>query len=319
MGRSLHETKNRTHTNKTAVNVDPHSGDASHHIEPLHYSRTSKPVFKLPYLLGITIAIVIVSGAFAVYHVVDQATAGTEIHAEKSAKRDLSARFENAGQIIDELPNLQGSSLAVATVNETGGRTDDQLNVYTTPYLTVGNRSYSNLPTSHVGKGYVGSEQATAKDYTAVVNFFEKNYFAKAQPQQQAAWSSKYNGSSVRYISFATYESERSLCLVQHTDASATPLEAHIVSVGCADKSSYEAAAKVLDPFYSAYAKAKSPKSGTVVLGIPIPDSRDLSDREAMVYHFDPRQNNAVPFKATYTQEPGKNNWLLTQNIATAN
>ncbi|MDB5176343.1 MAG: hypothetical protein JWN75_11 [Candidatus Saccharibacteria bacterium] len=278
----------------------------SHPDTPLPIQK-KKSKKKLIIFLVLALLVIGVAIAAVVYYVVPKYTA------PKVVKDDTgyatATKFESAKKLIDQVnPNLKGGVVQVAEATGFGGKTADGFGAYSVPVYKVGDRKYSNLPGATTGASYKGSSTEAASNYTALTTFFKKNNFKQLTSGKDTKGINQWFSSELQYVSYATYESSNLLCMIWHVDATPTSVKNHVTSVGCADKSSYEAAAKELDQYYTAYAKGTTGGS-EVVLGMPMVSlGADNTYINAVVYQEDPDQLD-TQFQGLYYKTNGQKEW----------
>ncbi len=227
----------------------------------------------------------------------------------KETAKDSPTRFASAKALIDQAtPNLKGEAIDVYISNGLGGKTVDGLGVYGMASEKVGGRKYANLPAKSTGAGYKGNSEISSKNYDALVTFFKNNHFNQVDSGKNASGPISWTSADVSYVSYATYSSDDVLCMIWHADASQTSLASHITSIGCGDKSSYDEAAKALDPFFAAYTKGEADPSNDIVLGMPENGNGTDGYKHAILLQEDPSQLDQQ-FEALYFQAPGQTEW----------
>lgn len=257
--------------------------------------------------LVIILAILLIAAiAWAVYYFVSSAMV------PKESAKDTPTHFASAKALVDQATQpLDGESVDVYLTNGLGGKTVDGLGVYGMASKKIGDRKFANLPTKSTGAGYRGDSATAAKDYAALVTFFKDNRFHLVSSGTDASGPISWTSDNISYISYATYSSDDVLCMVWHADASQTKIAAHVASIGCGDTSSYEAAAKELDAFYTAYAKSLTgdTNSGGIVLGNPeVTKGADGYER-AVLYQENPKELEDIQFEGLYYREVGQKDW----------
>lgn len=211
-------------------------------------------------------------------------------------------------------PNLTGQVLDTVISSGIGGKTADGYGTYGVPAYKVGNRSYVNLPAQSTGVGYKGDSTVESTNYQALVDFFKANKFKLVSSGTDTNGPLNWSDNTVNFVSYATYESSNLLCMIWHVDASPTPVAAHIASLGCADKSSYETAANVLDPFYAAYNGGDIKAGKDTTFGFPTISSGADGYQNAVVLQQDPNQLDGQQAEVLYYKAPNKTTWNYFMN-----
>jgi hypothetical protein len=219
-----------------------------------------------------------------------------------------STKFESAKKLIQQVtPDLKGGVVEVTQSNGFGGKTADGFGAYSVPVYKVGDRKYSNLPSTSSGASYKGSSVEAAANYTALTTFFKENNFKQLKSGKDTNGINQWFRAELQYVSYATYESSNLLCMIWHVDATPTAIKNHVTSVGCADKSSYEAAARELDQFYTAYAKGTT-GGQEVVLGMPVGSKGADNYINMTLYQEDPDQLD-TQFQGLYYRTTDQTEW----------
>jgi hypothetical protein len=272
---------------------------------PIQKKKSKKKLYISLVLVLLIVAAVV---ATIVYYVIPKTTTPTVVKDDTGYAN--ATKFESAKKIIEQItPDLKGGIVQIAQANGFGGKTADGFGAYSVPPYKVGDRKYSNLPATSNGVSYKGSSVEATDNYNVLANFFKDNKFKELTSGKDTAGINQWFSPELQYISYATYESNDLLCMIWHADATPTTIKNHVTSVGCAEKSSYEAAAKELDQFYTAYAKNTSPGSGGVVLGMPVGSQGLGGDYINMtVYQEDPDQLD-TQFQGLYYRAKDQTEW----------
>lgn len=174
--------------------------------------------------------------------------------------------FENSQEIVNTaLPDAKGSKLEITSALGVGGTTRDGLVAYmAAPYKTPGSPFFV-LPAESTGSAYAGDSEEASSDYSRFKDFLKNKGFTYSYGDKELSRPAILDGSTETVISQESYESERFVCLIQHSDASLTLLARHIASIACAEKNSYSAATTVLKHLYDAYSGTSSSTTGFVI------------------------------------------------------
>lgn len=217
--------------------------------------------------------------------------------------------FDSSGVLVNQATqNLAGLLLDATTINGVGGSTADGYMAYSTPRYRVAGYKFDVLPLESMGAGYKGNSVVAEVNYKKLKSFFEANKFKKVASEDSVVAPINWSHEVAEYVSLIRYESDEILCVIWHADASSTALGEHVTSIGCGDKSSYEAAAKFIDPLYVAYKQKVSKPSDQLLLGVN--DAADSNGTQKVtLYQEDPGSSEESFFLGQYTQKSGENTW----------
>lgn len=223
---------------------------------------------------------------------------------------ESATRFAKAETLIDTAKaSLRGTVVDIVSFSGLGGKTNDGYGAYGVAPYRSGDHKFKNLPTTSAGASYKGDSVVASENYKKLDDFFKKNMFKQLSSGKDATGPIAWTASDVKYASYATYESADVVCMIWHVDASGTPIGAHVASIGCGEKSSYDVAAKALEPFYAAYTKDEAAPSDKIILGNPKTASSNTKGYDvAVVYQEDSTQIDSQ-FEGLYYKESGKNEW----------
>lgn len=226
-----------------------------------------------------------------------------------------ATKFESPSALVDQAdPGLKGKVLQVAAGDGVGSFTSEGYGVYSAPSYQPQGSQFSVLPESATGSGYSGDFVAAQSNYDKLKQFFATHKFRQITETKGglAPVSPFENGSLVAY---ATYESQDILCAIRHVDGTQTSMNAHVSSIGCAQKQSYDEARRALQPFYDLYIEgSKEPVSGVTMGGLSRKDGVDRYQR-AVVYIEDSTlfkedeesMNHSI--SALYYKKPSSEKW----------
>lgn len=229
--------------------------------------------------------------------------------AAEASKAAAPTRFESSNKLVSSIkPALRGATVDVAVYDGLGGHTTDGFGAYGVAPYKVGDRKYSNYPGDSSGISYKGSSVVAEKNYEKISDFFKKNKFKTLTSGKDSYGLNEWFQDDLRYVSYATYESDDIVCMTWHVDASTTVIKDHVTSVGCADKSSYEDAAKSLDQFFAAYTKGESSPAEKIVMGVPsATDGADNYENVVMLME-DPSELD-TQFEGLYYRKKDTKEW----------
>lgn len=221
--------------------------------------------------------------------------------------------FNSSQALIDQAVAELGGQVRVATINGTVGLDKDGYAVYKLPSYKLATQEFSTMPLGGKGIAYTGDPSQSEVNYTKLVQFFTVNNFRKTISADggNAHISEK---TVVPFVSYAVYESKEMLCAIWRADISQISTGTQLVSIGCAEKASYEKAATSVVPFYKAYIKAGGKHDKNLVFGLP--DIANGSDtyKRATLYQEDGHGSTGVDivsaaFIGLYYQTPNSSDW----------
>ena len=283
----------------TEGSIDTSSNTYKAPVSDLRYKKPSRR----RWLVLILILLLVVAAIGAVYYIL------AANMSPKDAKQTSPTQFASAKALVDKATaNLKGESIDVYLRNGLGGKTVDGLGVYGMASVKVGDRKFANLPTKSSGFGYKGDSETVSKNYSTLDAFFKDNHYKLVDSGKDASGPIAWTSPDITYVSYATYSSDDVLCMIWHADASQTSLASHIASIGCGDKSSYDEAAKALDPFFAAYTKDESDPADGIVLAMPETGNGTDGYKYAILLQEDPSQLDQQ-FEALYFQAQGATEW----------
>jgi len=290
---------------KTEVTDDNDLRVQSHPDTPLPVQKKKSKKKLLLLIILILVVIGIVASAI-VYFVLPKSTSNV---GKDDTGVASATKFESAKVLVsDASTRLSGQVIEVTESTGFGGKTADGFGAYSVPPYKVADRKYANLPGSSSGSSYKGSSVDASKNYKALTDFFKKNKFKTVSSGTNTSGINQWFTQELQYITYATYESSNILCTVWHVDATPTAIKNHVTSVGCADKSSYEAAAKELDQFYAAYTKNDNSGAEHVVLGMPTGSDGADNYYNVTLYQEDPDQLDHQ-FQGLYYRTKDQKEW----------
>ncbi len=294
---------------KTELAEDAELRTQSHPDTPLPLQKKKS---KKKLIVFLILALVVIGAAVAafVYFVIPNYI--TPKVANDDTGYASATHFDSAKALVSDVTtDLSGSVVDAVVTSGFGGKTADGFGAYSVPTYKVGDRKYANLPATTSGTSYKGSSVDAASNYTALTDFFKKNKFKTLSSGKDTTGINEWFSNDLKYISFASYESSNILCMAWHVDASSTAIKQHVTSVGCADKSSYEAAAKELDQFFAAYTKGEDSPTETIVLGVPMGSPGADGYENVTLYQEDPIQTEAKVFQGLYYRAKGEKDWTF--------
>ncbi len=254
------------------------------------------------------LAVVVVAAIIAVIYYAITASRHDD-ETQKAAESTTPTHFDSSKALVDKATqNLEGSLINATTINGLGGSTADGYMAYSTPRYRVVNYKFDVLPLESTGAGYKANSIVAEANYKKLASFFETNKFKKVASEDSIEAPINWNHETAEYVTLTRYEADNILCVIWHADASGTTLGDHVTSIGCGDKSSYEAAAKFIDPLFTAYTKVKKP-SDQILLGIE--DAADNKDgtQNVTLYQEDPNSSEESFFLGRYTKKSGESAW----------
>ncbi|MDQ5982742.1 MAG: hypothetical protein QG549_739, partial [Patescibacteria group bacterium] len=113
---------------------------------------------------------------------------------------------------------------------------------------------------------------------------------------------------------YATYESKNMLCMIWHADATSTEIGNHVSSIGCAEKSDYEKAAKELDPFFVAYKTGYSKSTKDLTLGFPYVEDGASGYKHAVLFVQDPTLLEGQQSEGLFYKSANDKDWRFFIN-----
>ncbi len=226
---------------------------------------------KKPLIFFIVFVFVVVFGLIAYYF----AMTNTPKKQEGVLSSPTPAPALNAKTTIAQIKALSpfnGTLLDVAKTGTDYGETSNGMTVYgIDPYQSEG-MDFATFPQESFGTGTKGDAEATAADYKVFSKFLENHKFTLT--------GSREGEPGEVGITNATYESDSTICSVVNLDLTETN-STFVAGIGCADISSYNAAATAIKPLGTALTsspswEADSPANKTLVLsGLKISDGAD--------------------------------------------
>lgn len=260
----------------------------------------------------VAIVLLVVAVAVAVYFMVIKPTDESKVSQDSLA---AATKFESTRSLIDAVePQLSGAEMVVGSANGLGASDDNGFVAFSPPAHQTAGVRFFNLPLESNGVGYTGNSETAKRNYDTLVDFFENNKFKRIANEKDSIGKVSVSDTTA-YDAYAEYESSDMLCAIRHADASSTELKAHIASVGCAQKASYEAAAKKLETFYKAYGGEDIASDVKLIFGI-IDQGKGLDGYEyTVLFQQDASQFEAQEeadnwaFLGYYIKAPGENEW----------
>lgn len=258
------------------------------------------------------IVLVVIGAAAALYFMVVKPGSPHEAAQDSLA---AATKFESAQSLIDTVaPQLSGAEMVVGKANGLGASDDNGFVAFSPPaHQTAGSR-YFNLPLESSGVGYTGNSETAKKNYDALVAFFENNKFKRLASEKDSIGKVSV-ADAAAYDAYAEYESSDMLCAIRHADASSTELKAHVASVGCAQKASYDAASQKLEAFYKAYGGEDIAADVKLIFGV-VDQGKGVGGYEyTVLFQQDASQFEAQEeadnwaFLGYYIKAPGENEW----------
>lgn len=283
-------SKNNSRATTTRRTINPAS---SHHI---HTNGSKQKVVKNQHpsgqkrtiLFAIITAIVLFFGWFLFVSLIIPVFNAVTTPASQSIKPD----FENSKSLTESAVNgIEGELLDIDTIRGVGGTTNGYVTYMSAPYKVEGASFYA-MPLASSGIAFRSDSEQAEKDYALLKNFFIKNSFTHSYSDELIRRPAKWDGATLSILNQDSYTSDEFICLIQHADASNTPLAKHIVGIGCADRDSYAASSATLRPIYAAYVQESKSPSPSVVLGV-ISASISKNDYQYLItYQEDPSISN---------------------------
>ncbi len=234
-----------------------------------------------------------------------------------------TTKFQSAEAAVAAVkPQVSGKILDVAESNGVRAVSSSGYFAYGPPAAAVSGSPFAVLPLTSSGAGYTGNSVVSSENYNTLVGFFERNKFKKVQSYENEIGPLSDSNEEVRYVAYSEYESSNLRCSVLHADASGTALKNHVVSLGCAEKQSYEQAAKLLRPLYSAYVKTNKTTPKNVMMGLARNSSDSKNYEYIMTYQEEENSNADASGASTVSQLNGyyykaasSNEWTLFKVI----
>lgn len=323
MSQLLHKRNRVTKTDLDAVDVDPKTGDPTHHHIPV--PATNAQVIDLTHIfptrrftLGVAASLLVLVATVigTAQYVTVQAEAGKKLESEKAHQEAMSEKFATSEQLIGKLSlDSEGAATQITSITALGGEAADGYGVYSVAQQQTGSRHYSNLPVRSAGMGIRSNPTEAASTYQKFTDFFESHHFTKLKTGTRISGLSIWDDSSIAPVAYAVYESKNVLCLVSHMDGTQSSLASHIVSIGCGDKSSYMQAARELDSIYAAYSKSFTRPPSYIALGVPIVNLGPDGINHATLLQSDTDTRDGKQFEGMYTQQAGRNNWVYVGTV----
>lgn len=288
--------------------TDTAAKEAAHDIGELHHTN-EQPVkkSKKPWVI-FAIVVLVITGLTAGYFY-GLSAVKESYKADQAAEAAKPTHFASSGDLVKQATrNLEGAILDVTSANGLGGTTADNYMAYSTPRYHVDGNKFDNLPVESAGAGYKGDSAVATENYQKLTAFFKNNNFALASSEKDVTAPISWSSELATYKNLSVYKSDDQICMVWHADASGTALAAHVTSLGCSSKASYETAAKALAPLYAAYAKVATNPSSKLLLGFYGSSSKDGAETVTL-YQEDPNSGNPYFFKGEYTKVSGSDTW----------
>lgn len=242
------------------------------------------------------------------------------------SKDQLTAatNFSSARELVDSVaPQLEGKLIETAVANGISAYDADGRYIYGAPVLRMDDEGFGVLPLTVTGEGYASDAAQADANYKALQEFFKKNKFVENVNESSIAGRASDADGAVQYVGYGEYQSSTMLCSTYHIDATPTELGAHLVSVGCAEKASYNEAAKSLKPFFTAYKKVNNTVSQDVVLGLQtVSEGSEGSEgySYALIYVEDERQfkddQDATPLIGYFYKAANSSDWVYADAVS---
>ena len=169
-------------------------------------------------------------------------------------------------------------------------------------------------PAETTGFGYASDSTGSVANFAVLTDFFKGHQFKQLEKgtipdsfkstDKPTLWA----GDATTHLEYATYESPDLVCAVWRIDATETALANQVTSLGCGEKSSYEAAAKAFDPFYAAYTKGKTNLSDEIAFGFKGAGDGADNTKHVTLYQYDPYEWFGY-VDGLYYQAAGADTW----------
>lgn len=297
-----------------------YGGDTYQQSSPT-ISSGQKPWYRraLPLIVVFILVAAIAAGAVTAWYFISGQSSQNQTDDELAN----STRFESPTALVDQVkPELKGEVLESQSYNGVSSVTTENFIVYSAPAYKLASKEFTVLPKVADGAGYRGDSVSAKANYSSLKAFFEDNKFKLVEETKEgeAPVSSSEKGA---LISYAVYESRDIICAIRHVDASATELQNHVSGIGCAERKSFEEAARDLQPFYDAYMTGgKGEVSNILMGGLTVEDGAEGYKR-AIVYVEDPEQfsedeesmNSSI--NTLYYQKPSSDTWEYFTGVET--
>ena len=285
--------KNDMQENKDVVAVNeqpqdqPQANESPVASNPEPSAQPPKSKKKLWMIVGIIVLVLALVVAVASYVLMQKSN-----QSDKDADPLAAAtKFASPQALVDAVePELEGAVIA-ATEKSAGLAADDAdgYAVYSPPVYRANGAKFGNLPLEGDGVGYKSNSEVAKANYASSVKFFEDNKFKRIVAEKNVTGSISTTDTA-NYESYAEYESSDIVCAVSHMGASGTDRKSHLMSIGCASKSSYKAAAEKLHPFYVAYTDENKDAGNDLVFGM-VDQGKGVDGYEyAIIYQQDQSQ-----------------------------
>jgi hypothetical protein len=245
---------------------------------------------KKPLIFTLIVLLLLAAGGGGYYYFVMNKPAETPTQVVKSSPKPTLTPAEDLVSKIK--PQLKASLVDVPKSDSGFGELADGTVVYGVASYQPGDTKFATEPKKQFGvaTSSTGADHATVDtDYDAIVGYLKAHDFTSNNPTPDA-----------KLPKHVFYMSDKIVCSIDEVyDIKGSSY----VGVGCADVSSYEAVAKVAQPFYDAYivANPQLAKASTTPVFIGNPTIKDGSGKD-----YKNAQVQLSSGKGFFYQEPGK-------------
>jgi len=250
--------------------------------------RSKKPLY---WALMAFVVVLIAAGVAFYFLVVAKPVKETPV--ASTSPTPTPTKVFTAESLVEEISaHLKGTPVEIAKSDGTRGDTATGQTVYQTAYYQAPDMQFKTTPLKSFGVSTRGTQEAITADYATITTFLTDHKFTSVSGETGVA--------------SGTYTSEKIVCFIDNPALS--DVKTDVVGLGCADVSSYEAAATALEPFYSAYTASVDAKTHPVSLQMSAPV---ISDGSAGYKNASVGMNN---FVGLFYQEPSKD-WVFFMSV----
>lgn len=220
-----------------------------------------------------------------------------------------ATKFEGPQNLVTTATADLGGQVQLAKTNRMVGLDENGYAVYKLPAYQVAGKNFSNYPEEGYGIAYTGDSSQSDVNFNKLVDFFRKNNFESTSIEEGGS-TNLTDSTKFPLISSVSFKSDDIFCMVWRADISEITAGTQLVSIGCANKTSYEKAAESIVPFYDAYTKSKGKNSETLVLGVPYIFDGTNNHQRATLYQESTSDNaSTTSFMGIYYRTSDKDNW----------